>query len=103
MLMAMVGDLRATHLRVGVLGAEPWSERMRGEIEKELGIKAFDIYGLTEITGPGVSVECPHRTGMHIFEDHFLAEVVDRATGEPLPYGKQGELVFTNLTKEAVP
>lgn len=96
-------DLRTTNLRVGVLGAEPWSERMRGEIEKELGIKAFDIYGLTEITGPGVSVECPHRCGMHIFEDHFLAEVVNPATGEPLPYGTQGELVFTTLTKEAVP
>jgi phenylacetate-CoA ligase len=96
-------DLRSTNLRVGVLGAEPWSERMRGEIEREIGIKAFDIYGLTEITGPGVSVECPYRCGMHIFEDQFLAEVVNPATGEPLPYGTQGELVFTTLTKEAVP
>jgi len=96
-------DLRTTKLKVGVLGAEPWSEKMRSEIEKELGIKAFDIYGLTEITGPGVSVECPHRTGMHIFEDHFLPEIVDPKTGEPLPFGKQGELVFTTLTKEAVP
>ncbi|MBM4463559.1 MAG: phenylacetate--CoA ligase [Chloroflexi bacterium] len=96
-------DIRATHLRVGVLGAEPWSERMREEIERELGIKAFDIYGLTEIVGPGVSVECPHRCGMHIFEDHFLAEVINPASGEPLPYGQQGELVFTTLTKEALP
>jgi len=96
-------DLKSTRLRLGVLGAEPWSERMRAEIESKLPIKAIDIYGLTEIVGPGVSVECPHQCGMHIFEDHFLAEVVDPQTGEQLPYGEKGELVLTTLTKEALP
>lgn len=96
-------DLQATNLKVGLFGAEPWSERMRVQIESQLRIKAFDIYGLTEIIGPGVSVECPQRCGMHIFEDHFLPEVINPATGEPLPYGQQGELVFTTLTKEALP
>jgi len=96
-------DPRSTRLRLGVLGAEPWSERMRAEIEAKLPIKAIDIYGLTEIVGPGVSVECPHQCGMHIFEDHFLAEVVDPQTGEQLSYGKKGELVLTTLTKEALP
>ena len=96
-------DLKSTRLRLGVLGAEPWSERMRAEIESKLPIKAIDIYGLTEIVGPGVSVECPYQCGMHIFEDHFLAEVVDPQTGEQLPYGEKGELVLTTLTKEALP
>lgn len=91
-------------LRYGVLGAEPWTEQMRDEIEEKLGIAAVNIYGLTEIIGPGVSNECvEERNGAHVFEDHFLVEVVDPATGEPLPYGRMGELVFTTLTKEALP
>lgn len=96
-------DLRDSSLRVGIFGAEPWSERMRQEIEAKLGLLALDIYGLSEIIGPGVSVECEHQCGLHIFEDHFLAEVVDPATGAPLPYGQRGELVLTTLTKEALP
>jgi phenylacetate-CoA ligase len=96
-------DLRESSLRVGIFGAEPWTERMRQEIEAKLGIKALDIYGLSEIIGPGVSVECEHQCGLHIFEDHFLAEIVDPSTGTPLPYGQRGELVFTTLTKEALP
>jgi phenylacetate-CoA ligase len=96
-------DLRESSLRVGIFGAEPWSERMRQEIEAKLGLKALDIYGLSEIIGPGVSVECEHQCGLHIFEDHFLAEIVDPATGTPLPAGQRGELVLTTLTKEALP
>ena len=96
-------DLRLSKLRLGILGAEPWSEQMRADIEEKLPIKAMDIYGITEVVGPGISVECPHRCGMHIFEDHFLAEVVDPETGEQLPYGEKGELVITTLTKEALP
>ncbi|MDD4875974.1 MAG: phenylacetate--CoA ligase [Dehalococcoidales bacterium] len=96
-------DLSSLKLKLGVLGAEPWSEQMRQEIETKLPIKAIDIYGLTEIVGPGVSVECPSRCGMHIFEDHFLAEIIDPNTGEQLPYGETGELVLTTLTKEALP
>ena len=96
-------DLRESSLRVGIFGAEPWTQRMRAEIESKLGLKAIDIYGLSEVIGPGVSVECEYQAGLHIFEDHFLAEVVDPATGEPLPYGTRGELVFTTLTKEALP
>lgn len=96
-------DLRETKLRLGVLGAEPWSEQMRQDIEQRLGIVAINIYGLTEIIGPGVSVECPHKCGMHIAEDHFLAEIIDPQTGDPLPYGREGELVITTLTKEAQP
>jgi len=96
-------DLRESSLRVGIFGAEPWTQRMRAEIEAKLGLKAIDIYGLSEVIGPGVSVECEYQAGLHIFEDHFLAEVVDPATGEPLPYGTRGELVFTTLTKEALP
>lgn len=96
-------DLRLSKLRLGILGAEPWSEQMRADIEEKLPIKAMDVYGITEVVGPGVSVECPHRCGMHIFEDHFLAEVVDPETGEQLPYGEKGELVITTLTKEALP
>jgi phenylacetate-CoA ligase len=91
-------------LRVGVFGAEPWSENMREEIEKKLGIKAIDIYGLSEIIGPGVAAECHERqSGLHIMEDHFLPEIVDPETFEPLPLGEKGELVFTTLTKEAFP
>ncbi len=96
-------DLRETALRVGIFGAEPWSERMRKEIEAKLGLLALDIYGLSEVIGPGVSVECEHQCGLHIFEDHFLAEIVDPATGQPLPYGQRGELVLTTLTKEGLP
>ena len=96
-------DLRETALRVGIFGAEPWSERMRHEIEANLGLKALDIYGLSEIIGPGVSIECEHQCGLHIFEDHFLPEIVDPATGIPLPWGQRGELVLTTLTKEALP
>lgn len=91
-------------LRVGIFGAEPWSEAMRIEIEKMLGIKAIDIYGLSEVMGPGVAIECAEeQRGLHIMEDHFLAEIVDPDTFEPLPLGEKGELVFTTLTKEAFP
>ena len=96
-------DLRQSRLRVGFFGAEPWSDEIRREIEERLGIVALDIYGLSEVIGPGVSSECLHRTGLHIWEDHFLPEVVDPATGTPLPEGEAGELVFTTLTKEALP
>ena len=96
-------DLKSSKLRLGVLGAEPCSEQMRQEIEAKLPILAIDIYGLTEMVGPGVSVECPHKIGMHIFEDNFLPEIIDPLTGEQLPYGEEGELVLTTLTKEALP
>ncbi len=91
------------HLRAGIMGAEPWTEAMRQNIQQLLGIKAYDIYGLTEISGPGVAFECEAQHGMHINEDHFLAEVIDPDTGEVLPEGSQGELVFTCLDKEAFP
>ena len=90
-------------LKAGIFGAEPWTEEMRRDIEKSLGIKAYDIYGLTETSGPGVSFECCEQTGMHINEDHFIAEIIDPDTGEVLPEGSKGELVFTSLTKEAFP
>lgn len=90
-------------VRVGIFGAEPWTEEMRGEIEERLGLRAHDIYGLTEVIGPGVSIECENRNGMHIFEDVFLPEIIDPDTGEQLGYGEEGELVFTTLTKEAMP
>jgi len=90
-------------LKAGIFGAEAWSEEMRHDIEKRLGIRAFDIYGLTEISGPGVSFECEEQTGMHINEDHFIAEIIDPETGEVLPEGAKGELVFTCITKEAFP
>jgi phenylacetate-CoA ligase len=90
-------------LRVGVFGAEPWTEKMRNEIEAALNLTAYDIYGLTEIIGPGVSIECEHHDGLHIFEDHFYPEIIDPSTGEPLAYGAEGELVFSTLTKEAMP
>ena len=91
------------NLKAGIFGAEPWTEEMRHDIERSLGIKAYDIYGLTEISGPGVSFECEEQTGMHINEDHFYAEVVDPDTLEVLPEGSEGELVFTSLDKEAFP
>jgi phenylacetate-CoA ligase len=90
-------------IRIGHFGAEPWSERIRERIEKELGVEAFDIYGLTELCGPGVSVECPEHNGLHIWEDHFLVETIDPKTGDVLPAGEEGELVFTTLTKTGLP
>ena len=90
-------------LKAGIFGAEPWTEEMRRDIEKSLGIKAYDIYGLTETSGPGVAFECCEQKGMHINEDHFVAEIIDPDTGEVLPEGEKGELVFTSLTKEAFP
>ncbi|RLA99716.1 MAG: phenylacetate--CoA ligase [Deltaproteobacteria bacterium] len=97
-------DMRSLRLRVGVLGAEPWSEKMRQEIENKLDIMALNIYGLSEVLGPGVSMECAEgRNGLHVFEDHFIVEVINPQTGEVLPYGEEGELVFTTLTKEAFP
>ncbi len=90
-------------LKAGIFGAEPWTEEMRRDIEKSLGIKAYDIYGLTETSGPGVAFECCEQSGMHINEDHFIAEIIDPDTGEVLPEGSKGELVFTSLTKEAFP
>ncbi|MBQ6239874.1 MAG: phenylacetate--CoA ligase [Firmicutes bacterium] len=90
-------------LKIGIFGAEAWSEEMRHSIEETLGIKAYDIYGLTEISGPGVAFECSDQSGMHINEDHFIAEIIDPETGEVLPDGTDGELVFTSLDKEAFP
>jgi phenylacetate-CoA ligase len=95
------GDLA---LKVGLFGAEPWSEAMRGEIERKLGIAALDIYGLSEVIGPGVASECiEEKHGLHVFEDHFIPEIIDPATGKALPHGEAGELVFTTVTKEAFP
>ena len=96
-------DLKTLPLRVGIFGAEPWSNEMRAFIEREAGIQAFDIFGLTEIIGPGVGAECRCQNGIHIFEDHFLAEIIDPETGEPVPEGEEGELVLTTLSKEAMP
>ena len=90
-------------LKAGIFGAEPWTNEMRRQIEEQLGIKAYDIYGLTEIIGPGVAFECAEQTGMHVNEDHFLVEVIDPDTGEVLPEGSQGEIVFSCITKEAFP
>lgn len=90
-------------LKAGIFGAEPWTNEMRVQIEEKLGIKAYDIYGLTEVLGPGVAFECSEQSGMHINEDHFIVEVIDPTTGEVLPDGTQGELVFTCITKEAFP
>ncbi|MBM9520723.1 phenylacetate--CoA ligase [Desulforhopalus vacuolatus] len=103
--MEAVGiDPKNLSLRIGVFGAEPWSENMREEVEKKLNLKATDIYGLSEIMGPGVAQECQFsKLGMHIAEDHFLPEIIDPETGEVLPEGEEGELVFTTLTKEAFP
>lgn len=94
------GELR---LKAGIFGAEPWSENMRRDIEKKLQIKAYDIFGLSEIIGPGVAIECQERAGLHLWEDHFLAEIIDPETGKVLPPGEQGELVITTITKEALP
>ena len=90
-------------LKYGIFGAEPWSEKMREEIEKRLKVKALDIYGLSEVIGPGVAIECQEQKGMHIFEDHFIPEIIDPLTGETLPPGEKGELVFTTITKEGIP
>ena len=90
-------------LKAGIFGAEPWTDEMRRSIEESLGIKAYDIYGLTEISGPGVAFECEEQKGMHINEDHFYVEVIDPKTGEVLPEGEKGELVFTSLDKEGFP
>ncbi|MBF0228176.1 MAG: phenylacetate--CoA ligase [Desulfamplus sp.] len=92
------------HFKSGIFGAEPWSEDMRKDLEEKLHLKAIDIYGLSEVMGPGVSIECYEaQKGLHIFEDHFIAEIINPETGEPLPYGETGELVFTSITKEAFP
>ena len=96
-------DLRESALEVGLFGAEPWSEAMRQEIEVRMGLTAVDIYGLSEIMGPGVACECEHRSGLHGWEDHFLFEVIDPESNEPVPDGHAGELVITTLTKEALP
>ncbi|MEA4892996.1 MAG: phenylacetate--CoA ligase [Peptococcaceae bacterium] len=90
-------------LKAGIFGAEAWTEEMRRDIQEKLGIKAYDIYGLTEISGPGVSFECSEQSGMHINEDHFIAEIINPNTGEVLPEGEKGELVFTSITKQAFP
>jgi phenylacetate-CoA ligase len=101
---AMGVDMRSLNLRVGLFGAEPWSEQMRDDIEDKLNLTALNIYGLSEIMGPGVSMECLEgRQGMHVFEDHFVVELIHPETGEILPYGEEGELVFTTITKEAFP
>ncbi len=97
-------DFRKMPLRIGVFGAEPWSEPMRADIERKMGIHAMNIYGLSEIMGPGVAMECVEaKNGMHIFEDHFLPEIIDPVTGKNLPEGEVGELVITTLTKEGIP
>ncbi|KXP05341.1 phenylacetate--CoA ligase [Tsukamurella tyrosinosolvens] len=97
-------DPRSTSLRVGVFGAEPWTEKMRAELEQDAGIDAVDIYGLSEVIGPGVAMECAEtKDGLHIWEDHFYPEIIDPMTGEVLPDGEHGELVFTSLTKQATP
>ena len=96
----IVGDLK---LRAGIFGAEPWTEEMRRQIEAKLHIKAYDIYGLTEVMGPGVSYECSCQKGMHVNEDHFIVEIIDPDTCEPVPDGEYGEIVYTSLTKEAFP
>jgi phenylacetate-CoA ligase len=96
-------DIRALPLRVGFFGAEPWSNNMRKEIEEKLNVKAIDIYGLSEIIGPGVSSECLSQQGLHVWEDHFIPEIINPETGEVLPFGQKGELVFTCITKEALP
>jgi phenylacetate-CoA ligase len=96
-------DLHELPLRAGAFGAEPWSEGMRQRIQQATGIKAYDIYGLSEIAGPGVGGECCHQNGVHIFEDHFYPEIIDPVTGKPLPDGQEGELVITTLSKEAMP
>jgi phenylacetate-CoA ligase len=101
--VALEGVRADLRLRAGFFGAEPWTEGMRAEIERGLGLEAFDVYGLTELGGPGVAVECRAHDGLHVFEDHYHPEVVDPETGAPLPAGEPGELVLTSLTREASP
>ena len=97
-------DFKNLKLRVGIFGAEPWSEAMRGEIEAKLNLEAIDIYGLSEIMGPGVAIECiEEKHGLHIWEDHFLPEIINPATGAPVRDGEQGELVITTITKQGIP
>ena len=97
-------DIRSLKLRVGIFGAEPWSESMRGEIEEKLNLSAIDIYGLSEIMGPGVAIECQEaKHGLHIWEDHFIPEIINPETGEPVAEGEKGELVITTITKEGIP
>lgn len=96
-------DLKRLNLKAGIFGAEPWTEEMRQRIEELFDIDALDIYGLTEIAGPGVAFECLEKHGMHVNEDHVIPEIIDPVTGEPLPYGSKGELVFTTITKEGMP
>lgn len=96
-------DRSKLKLRTGIFGAEPWTENMRKELEERLGIKAMDIYGLSEIIGPGVAFECMERSGLHISEDHFIPEIIDPLTGQQLPEGSEGEIVFTTVTKEGLP
>jgi phenylacetate-CoA ligase len=96
-------DPRELPLKIGVFGAEPWSENMRKQIEEVLGITAIDIYGLSEVMGPGVAAECTQQHGLHVFEDHFLVEIIDEETLQPVPDGEYGEVVFTTLTKEGIP
>jgi phenylacetate-CoA ligase len=96
-------DLKSLPLKVGMFGAEPWSERMREEIESRLNIVALNVYGLSEVIGPGVAIECTEKQGMHIFEDQFIPEIIDPNTGQRLPDGQVGELVVTCVTKEALP
>jgi phenylacetate-CoA ligase len=96
-------DFKQLKLKSGIFGAEPWSDRMRDKIERLLNLSAFDVYGLSEVMGPGVSIECEEKNGLHIFEDCFLAETINTETGESLPIGEQGELVFTTLNKFGMP
>ena len=96
-------DVRSLPLKIGVFGAEPWSEGMRKQIEEIMGIRAIDIYGLSEVMGPGVASECVHQNGLHVFEDQFIIEIIDPQTLQPMPDGEQGEVVFTTLTKEGIP
>jgi len=97
-------DFKDFHFKSGIFGAEPWTENMRAELESKLHLKAIDIYGLSEVMGPGVSIEClEEQKGLHVFEDHFIVEIIDPDTGEVLPHGETGELVFTSITKEAFP
>lgn len=96
-------DFKQLKLKSGIFGAEPWSDRMRDKIERLLNLSAFDVYGISEVMGPGVSIECEQKNGLHIFEDSFLAETIDSQTGEKLPFGEQGELVFTTINKQGMP
>ncbi|MDF0528992.1 phenylacetate--CoA ligase [Tsukamurella sp. 8F] len=103
-MVSMGIDPTTNSLRVGVFGAEPWTEKMRSELERDMGLSAVDIYGLSEVMGPGVAMECAEtKDGLHIWEDHFYPEIIDPTTGEVMPDGERGELVFTSLTKEATP